>query len=120
MDGLMTVLALSARRAALAAVAATAILLPAAPGPALARGPESISDVAEKVIDAVVNIWTPEALAHRPGWGPGFFVGKMNIDPARDAAVADRGPLPARRHRRRGPTRGVPLNSSVTRFARTI
>ncbi|MFZ0841623.1 MAG: amidohydrolase family protein [Xanthobacteraceae bacterium] len=33
-------------------------------------------------IDAVVNIWTPEALAHRPGWGPGFFVGKMNIDPA--------------------------------------
>ena len=33
-----------------------------------------------RAIDAVVNIWTPEALAHRPGWGPGFFVGKMNID----------------------------------------
>ena len=34
-----------------------------------------------RAIDAVVNIWTPEALAHRPGWGPGFFVGKMNVDP---------------------------------------
>src|SRR6185436_19319097 len=25
---------------------------------------------------------TPEALAHRPGWGPGFFVGKMKMDEA--------------------------------------
>ncbi|WP_210497107.1 amidohydrolase family protein [Microvirga antarctica] len=33
-----------------------------------------------KMIDAVVNIWTPEALAHRPDWGPGFFVGKMKAD----------------------------------------
>ena len=33
-----------------------------------------------KAIDAVVNIWTPEALAHRPNWGPGFFVGKMKAD----------------------------------------
>jgi predicted TIM-barrel fold metal-dependent hydrolase len=33
-------------------------------------------------IDAVVNLWTPEALACRPGWGPGFFVGKMKMDAA--------------------------------------
>ncbi len=30
-----------------------------------------------KAIDAVVNIWTEEALAQRPGWGDEFFVGKM-------------------------------------------
>lgn len=28
-------------------------------------------------IDAVVNIWTEEALSHRPDWGSEFFVGKM-------------------------------------------
>ncbi len=28
-------------------------------------------------IDAVVNLWTPEALAHRPGWTDDFFVGKV-------------------------------------------
>ena len=39
-----------------------------------------MSDV--RAIDAVVNIWTPEALACRPGWGPGFFVGKMKVDEA--------------------------------------
>jgi hypothetical protein len=33
-----------------------------------------------RAIDAVVNLWTPEALAHRPGWGAGFFVGKMKAD----------------------------------------
>ena len=31
-------------------------------------------------IDAVVNIWTEEALSHRPGWGGDFFVDKMNVD----------------------------------------
>ena len=30
-----------------------------------------------KAIDAVVNIWTKEALSQRPGWGNDFFVGKM-------------------------------------------
>ena len=33
-------------------------------------------------IDAVVNIWTPEALRHRPHWGDDFFVGKMGVDQA--------------------------------------
>ncbi len=30
-----------------------------------------------RAIDAVVNIWTEEALAKRPDWGSDFFVGKM-------------------------------------------
>jgi hypothetical protein len=28
-----------------------------------------------RAIDAVVNIWTEEALSHRPDWGDDFFVG---------------------------------------------
>lgn len=30
-----------------------------------------------QAIDAVVNIWTPEALAQRPGWTDEFFMGKV-------------------------------------------
>jgi predicted TIM-barrel fold metal-dependent hydrolase len=30
-----------------------------------------------RAIDAVVNLWTPEVLKLRPGWGDDFFVGKM-------------------------------------------
>jgi predicted TIM-barrel fold metal-dependent hydrolase len=30
-----------------------------------------------QTIDAVCNIWTPEALSHRPGWTDEFFVGKV-------------------------------------------
>jgi len=30
-----------------------------------------------QAIDAVVNIWTAQALAHRPGWTDEFFVGKI-------------------------------------------
>ena len=30
-----------------------------------------------KAIDAVVNIWTPEALSHRPDWTDDFFIGKV-------------------------------------------
>ena len=36
-------------------------------------------------IDAVVNIWTEEALSVRPDWGPDFFVGKMK---ARDGLMS--------------------------------
>jgi predicted TIM-barrel fold metal-dependent hydrolase len=32
---------------------------------------------AVRAIDAVVNLWTPEALAARPNWGKTFFVDKM-------------------------------------------
>ena len=30
-----------------------------------------------QAIDTVVNIWTAEALSHRPGWTDEFFVGKV-------------------------------------------
>jgi predicted TIM-barrel fold metal-dependent hydrolase len=33
-----------------------------------------------KTIDAVVNIWTEEALRQRPNWGTDFFSGKMKAD----------------------------------------
>jgi len=33
-----------------------------------------------RAIDAVVNIWTREALAHRPEWRDDFFVGKLGVD----------------------------------------
>ncbi len=29
------------------------------------------------VIDAIANIWTPEAMSHRPDWTDDFFVGKV-------------------------------------------
>src|SRR5690349_13790537 len=65
MDGVLTELTISVRRAGLAALAAGALLLPAASTAALARGPEQISDVAEKVIEAVVNISTSQNVEGR-------------------------------------------------------
>src|ERR1700716_3073189 len=65
MDGVLTDLVTSMRRAAMAAAAAAVIVLPAASSAALARGPESIADVAEKVIDAVVNISTSKNVEGR-------------------------------------------------------
>jgi serine protease Do len=65
MDGVLTDLVISVRRAALAAVAVSAMLLPAATSSAQARGPENIADVAEKVIDAVVNIATSQNVEGR-------------------------------------------------------
>ena len=38
-----------------------------------------------RAIDAVVNLWTPEALQQRPNWGKAFFVDKMR---ARDDLMA--------------------------------
>ena len=38
----------------------------------------STDSVDYQAIDAVVNIWTEEALRQRPDWGDDFFVGKMN------------------------------------------
>ncbi len=35
-----------------------------------------------RAIDAVVNIWTEEALSVRPDWGDDFFVGKMKAQDA--------------------------------------
>ena len=68
------------RRPALAAATATAIAFALAPSLALARGPDNIADVAEAVIDAVVNISTSQTVTAgspqrpgadiRPGPGP--------------------------------------------------
>ena len=44
------------RRPAMAIITVTALVLPALPTPLMARGPDGIADIAEKVIDAVVNI----------------------------------------------------------------
>ncbi|NQV79812.1 MAG: hypothetical protein HQ495_04615, partial [Alphaproteobacteria bacterium] len=33
-----------------------------------------------KAIDAVVNIWTDEAMAHRPKTSQDFFVGKIGVE----------------------------------------
>ncbi len=42
-----------------------------------------------KAVDAVVNIWTDEALRQRPNWGTDFFSGKMNADKGMvDAAIS--------------------------------
>jgi serine protease Do len=67
MAGLPTFTTDRLRRPALALVAATMIVLPALSGAAAARGPESISDVAENVIDAVVNISTSQTLDSKSG-----------------------------------------------------
>jgi serine protease Do len=61
---------LTIRRARALAVFATVTLASSALAmPALARGPENIADVAEKVIDAVVNISTTQNVAARGGSG---------------------------------------------------
>src|SRR3954464_14352154 len=67
MARLLTILAHSLRQPALSAIAAAAIALPALSTPTFARGPENIADVAEKVIDAVVNISTSQKVEGRSG-----------------------------------------------------
>ncbi len=56
------------RAAAIAALAAAIVIAPARP--AAARGPENIADVAEQVIDAVVNISTSQKVDARMGAMP--------------------------------------------------
>ncbi len=53
------------RRPALSAAAAAVLLLPALATPSQARGPEGIADVADQVIDAVVNISTSQKVESR-------------------------------------------------------
>jgi len=60
MLGTLAQFARQARRPALAVVATAALALPAFITPALARGPDGIADVAEQVIDSVVNISTSQ------------------------------------------------------------
>ena len=53
------------RQPAVAALAAAAIALPALSTSSAARGPETIADVSEKVIDAVVNVSTSQKIETR-------------------------------------------------------
>jgi len=57
--------ALRFRRPVLGSIAAGAIVLPVLSAPGWARGPDNIADVAEKVIDAVVNISTSQKVETR-------------------------------------------------------
>src|SRR6478672_13125511 len=54
-------------RVGLAILTAAAISWPAFTSPATARGPEGIADVAEQVIDAVVNVSTKQSVDLRSG-----------------------------------------------------
>src|SRR5207244_3828257 len=54
-----------ARRPAVVTFAAAAIVFPALSTSSLARGPDNIADIAEKVIDAVVNISTSQKVETR-------------------------------------------------------
>lgn len=69
MAGLFADLADRARLPVAAAVLALG-LLPMVPAQAVARGPEKVADVAEQVIDAVVNISTSQKVESRSGAGP--------------------------------------------------
>jgi serine protease Do len=62
MGALFASLTTPVRRPAAAIFLAAAIVWPAMPVPAAVRGPEAISDVAEQVIDAVVNISTKQTV----------------------------------------------------------
>jgi serine protease Do len=60
MFGTLAQFARQARRPAMAVVATAALALPVFIAPSLARGPDGIADVAEQVIDSVVNISTSQ------------------------------------------------------------
>ncbi len=61
----------ASRRLRLKLTACLAVACALIAAPAAARGPEGIADVAEKVIDAVVNISTTQTVDNRSGEGKG-------------------------------------------------
>src|SRR4030095_6984493 len=65
MLGTLTQFVRQIRQPALAMLAVAAMALPALSTSAAARGPDTIADVAEKVIDAVVNISTSQKVETR-------------------------------------------------------
>jgi serine protease Do len=67
MAGFLAISATWLRGPLLAAAATAVILLPLGTQPAAARGPEAISEVAEAVIDAVVNISTSQKVEAKSG-----------------------------------------------------
>jgi serine protease Do len=85
MLGTLAQLARPPRRPALAVVASAALFLPMLGAPSLARGPDGIADVAEQVIDAVVNISTSQNVeAHNTGPTP-----QLPNDPQLDELFRD-------------------------------
>jgi serine protease Do len=70
MGALFPAIPLRAGRTGLAILTAAAIVWPLMAGPAAARGPDGIADVAEKVIDAVVNISTKQTVDMSKGAMP--------------------------------------------------
>jgi serine protease Do len=98
------------RQPALAVVAAAAVALPALSTPAAARGPDTIADTAEKVIDAVVNISTSQKVETRNSPLP-----QLPNDPQLDELFRDffnrRGPGGDPQNRERGPRRVSSLGS---------
>src|SRR5947209_8793918 len=78
------------RRPALAALALSALMLPPLTAPASARGPDGIADVAERVIDAVVNISTSQNVgARNQGGGGGGAMPNLPNDPQLDELFRD-------------------------------
>jgi serine protease Do len=60
----------TARNVALAVLTVLALAFPATISPAAARGPDAIADIAETVIDAVVNVSTSQTVESKPGAVP--------------------------------------------------
>ena len=104
--------------AAAAALAAAIVVLPASM--AAARGPENVADVAEQVIDAVVNISTSQKVDARmgnlPDLPPGSpmeeFFEEFFKNRRGPGGQADRATPIARRG---GSTRSAPASSSTRR-----
>src|SRR4030088_1301653 len=84
MLGTLARFARQARRPVLAVVATAALALPAFITPALARGPDGIADVAEQVIDSVVNISTSQNVEAHAGPMP-----QLPNDPQLDELFRD-------------------------------
>jgi serine protease Do len=97
-------------RPGLVTVASAALVLSALPSASLARGPDAISEVAEKVIDAVVNISTSQKVESRNTPMP-----QLPNDPQLDELFKDffnrRGQQGDNQNPQRGPRRVNSLGS---------
>ena len=110
MLGTVANLARQIRRPTLAAVATAVMILPTLPSVSVARGPDAISEVAEKVIDAVVNISTSQKVELRNAPMP-----QLPNDPQLDELFRDffnrRGQQGDNQNPPRGPRRVSSLGS---------
>jgi serine protease Do len=110
MPGTFARLIPQARQSALAALASVALLLAPVTASRAARGPDNIADVAEKVIDAVVNISTSQKVEARNSPMP-----QLPNDPQLDELFRDffnrRGGQGDPGNRERGPRRVNSLGS---------